>query len=133
MKIDVTGIDLIQFIKEVYKLSVPAGLGYLHFRKGELTNEEAKEILAIWKNDEQFALDIDYLKGRACKITIFRKDRRGEKIFIYSPWYDHTDIQLKKLLKEVWPKDRLFPELKAEEHGISCHCVDCQSKRETKS
>jgi len=43
MKIDVTGIDLIQFIKEVYKLSVPAGLGYLHFRKGELTNEEAKE------------------------------------------------------------------------------------------
>ena len=43
MEIDITGINLIEFVKEVYKLSVPAGLGYLHFRKGELTNEEAKE------------------------------------------------------------------------------------------
>ena len=38
MEIDVTGIDLIQFIKEVYKLSVPAGLGYLHFRDGKMIN-----------------------------------------------------------------------------------------------
>ncbi len=133
MEIDITGIDLIKFIKEVYKLSVPAGLGWLHFTEGELTYEEAKEILDIWKKDKQFALDMDYLKGRACKITVFRKDRRGEKIFIYSPWYDHTDIQLKKLLKAVWPKDKSFPELEPEEHGIACHCIHCQSKRRTKT
>lgn len=130
MEIDITGIDLIKFIKEVYKLSIPAGLGYLHFREGELTNEEAMQILNIWKDDKQFALDMDYIKGRACKMIIFRE---GKKLYIRSPWYDHTDIQLAKLLKTVWPEDKLFPELKAEEHGIACHCVDCQRKRGTKS
>ena len=133
MKIDITGIYLIKFIKEVYKLSVPAGLGYLHFREGELTDEEAKEILNVWKNDKQFALDMDYIKGRACKMTVFRKDREGKEIFIHFPWFDHTDIQLKKLLKAVWPKEKPFPELKAEEHGISCNCMDCQSKRGIKT
>ncbi len=130
---DITEIDLIKFIKEVYRLSVPAGLGRLHFTEGELTDEEAKEILDIWKDDKQFALDMDYIRGRACKMTIFRKDREGKEIFIRSPWYDHTDTQLKKLLKAIWPEDRPFPELKAEEHGIACHCVHCQSKRRTKA
>lgn len=130
MEIDITGINLIEFVKGAYRLSVPAGLGWLHFTEGELTDEEAKEILDIWKKDKQFALDMDYIKGRACKMTVFRK---GKNLYIRSPWYDHTDIQLKKLLKVAWLKDRLFPELKTEEHGISCHCVHCQSKRRTKS
>jgi len=130
MEIDVTGIDLIKFIREVYKLSIPAGLGWIHFTEGELTDEEAKEILDIWKNNKQFALYMDYIKGRACKMTIFKNK---DKLYIRSSWFDHTDIQLKKLLKAVWPEDKPFPELKAEEHGISCNCVHCQSKRETKS
>lgn len=130
MEINITGVNLIEFVKEVYRLSAPAGLGWLHFIKGELTDEEAKKILDIWKNDRQFALEMDYIKGRACKMAVSRKVKN---LYIRSPWYDHTDMQLEKLLKGVWPKDRLFPELKAEEHGISCHCVDCQSKRETKS
>ena len=133
MEINITGIDLIQFIKEVYKLSVPAGLGWLHFTEGELTDEEAKGILDIWKNDKHFALDMDYIRGRACKMTVFRKDREGKEIFIRSPWYDHTDIQLAKLLKAVWLKEKPFPELKSEEHGIACHCIDCQIKRGIKT
>jgi len=128
MEIDITGINLIEFIKEVYRLSVPAGMGWLHFIEGELTDEEAKEILDIWKKDKQFALDMDYIGGRACKMIVFRKDRGGKEIFIHSPWHDHTDIQLAKLLKAAWPKDRPFPGLKAEKHGIGCHCVDCQAK-----
>jgi len=126
MEIEVTEIDLIKFIKEVYKLSIPAGLGWLHFTKGELIDEEAKEILDTWKNDKQFALDMDYIKGRACKMTVFKNK---DKLYIRSPWFDHTDMRLKKLLKSVWPEDKPFPELKAEEHGISCNCVYCQSKR----
>ena len=131
MEININGVNLIEFVKEVYRLSVPAGLGWLHFTEGELTDEEAKEILDIWKNDKQFALDMDYIKGRACKMTVFRKEN---KLYIRSPWHDHTDIQLKKLLKVAWPKDKPFPELEPEEHGIGCYCVDCQSKKkETKS
>ncbi len=128
MEINITGVNLIEFVKEVYRLSVPAGLGWLHFTEGELTDEEAKEILDVWKNDKQFALDMDYIKGRACKMTASRKDRGGKEIFIRSPWHDHTDIQLEKLLKAIWSEDRPFPELKAEEHGIGCNCVHCQSK-----
>jgi len=126
MELDITGIDLIKFIREVYKLSIPAGLGWLHFTEGELTDKEAKEILDIWKKDRQFALDMDYIRGRACKMTIFRK---GKNLYMRSPWYDHTDIRLAMLLKAVWPKDKPFPELKAEEHGIACHCMHCQIKR----
>ena len=29
--IDVTGIDLVEFAKKVYELSVPQGMGILHF------------------------------------------------------------------------------------------------------
>jgi len=130
MEINITGVNLIEFAKEVYGLSVPAGLGWLHFTEGELTDKEAEEILDVWKNNKQFALDMDYIKGRACKMTAFRKEN---KLYIRSPWHDHTDIQLKKLLKAVWPEDKPFPELKAEEHGIGCNCMHCQSKRKTKS
>ncbi|MBA7565285.1 hypothetical protein ES695_13645 [Candidatus Atribacteria bacterium 1244-E10-H5-B2] len=126
MKIDITEIDLIQFVKEVYKLSIPAGLGRLHFKEGGLTDEDAKGILDIWKNDKQFALDMDYVGGRACKMTVFRDRNR---IYIRSPWYDHTDMRLTMLLKAIWPEDKPFPELKAEEHGIACHCMHCQIKR----
>ena len=130
MEIDITGIDLIKFVKEVYRLSVPVGLGRLHFKEGGLTDEEAKGILDIWKNDKQFALDMDYIKGRACKMTIFKKEN---KLHIRSPWYDHTDMRLAMLLRAVWPEDKPFPELKAEEHGIACHCMHCQIKRGIKS
>ncbi len=130
MEIDITGINLIEFVKEVYKLSVPVGLGWLHFTKEELTDEEAKEILDVWKNDRMLCLDMDYIKGRACKMYVFKE---GKKLNIRVPWYDHTDIQLKKLLKAVWPKDKPFPELEPEEHGIACHCIHCQSKRRTKT
>jgi len=134
VEIDITGIDLIKFIKGVYKLSIPAGLGYLHFREGELTNEETMQILNIWKKDPIYILDMDYIRGRACKMTVFKDRIYGKnRLYIRSPWYDHTDIQLRKLLEAIWPKDKPFPELKTEEHGIACHCMHCQIKRVTKA
>ena len=126
MKIDITGVNLIWFIKKVYDLSVPQGLGFLHFEENPLMGEEAKDILDTWKNDKKFALDMDYVKGRACKMTVFKE---GEKLYINVPWYDHTDKQLKNLLESVWPDNKPFPKLSGE-HGIACNCVKCQMKRE---
>lgn len=125
MEIDITGVDPIKFIKEVYNLSVPQGLGFLHFEQGELTDDESRELLKVCEKDKQFYLYMDYIKGRACKMTVFRKE---DKLFIRIPWFDHTDIQLKNLLKAVWPKDKPFPKLKRE-HGVSCNCSNCQNKR----
>lgn len=125
MNIDFKGIDPIKFIKEVYELSVPQGLGFLHFKEGELTEDEAKEILDFSKDNKMHFLDMDYIKGRACKMTVFRE---GKKLFFRIPWYDHTDIQSEKLLKAVWPKGKIFPKLEGK-HGIACNCVECQIKR----
>ena len=125
MDIDITEVNLIKFTKKVYSLSSPQGLGILHFQEGELTDNEAKELLKYWKDDKRIALSLDYVRGRACKMAIFRKENR---LYISVPWYDHTDKQLEKLLKSVWPKNKTFPKLK-EEHGICCNCLECQSKR----
>ena len=125
MNLDVTFVDPIKFIKKVYDLSISQGLGFLHFEEGGLTNLEAQKILDIWEKDKQFYLSMDYIKGRACKMIVFRE---GNKLFIRVPWYDHTDRQLKILLKSVWPKNKQLPKLEGE-HGVSCNCIDCQMKR----
>ena len=125
MKIDITDINLIVFTKEVYNLSSPQGFGFLHFEEGELTDEEAKEILDTWKNDKQFALEMDYIKGRSCKMVVLRdKDR----LFIRTPWYDHTNSQLIKLLRKVLP-ERELAVLKQDPHNPSCNCKICQERR----
>jgi len=128
MNIDVTTIDPIEFIREVYNLSSPQGLGFLHFREDELTDEEAREILDVCKNDLQLFLDMDYIKGRACKMTIFRDE---DRLYIRTPWYDHTNSQLAKLLREVLPEQKLSL-LKEEGHNISCNCKICQERRSLK-
>ncbi len=124
MKIDVTNVNHVEFIKEVYNLSSPQGMGFLHYQSEALTDEEAKEILKVWEYDRQFFLHMDYVRGRACKMTIFRGK---SKLFIQTPWYDHDDSQLKELLKRVL-LNQVLPKLSKEEHGIACNCETCQNK-----
>lgn len=125
MDVDFTGINPVKFIKEVYNLSIPQGLGFLHFEAGGLTTKEAKELLKSWEKDKMIYLGMDYVKGRACKMIVFRKE---DKLFFRVPWYDHTDVQTEKLLKAVWPKGKSLPEISGK-HGISCNCEKCQAER----
>ena len=90
--IDITGIDLIKFVKKVYELSQPLGLGFLHYQEGNLSDEEAKAL--IHKNDPCI-VNMDYVKGRACKMKVFNRE---SKLEIHDSWYDHTDSQLEELL-----------------------------------
>lgn len=92
--IDVTGVDLIKFAQKVYDLSQPQGLGLLHYTKDPLTAEEAKAY--IHEGEGWTALMMDYVKGRACKMTVFRKEG---KLWIRGDWYDHSDWALEELLK----------------------------------
>jgi hypothetical protein len=124
MEIDVTGIDLVKFVKETYKLSGPQGLGFLNYEEGELTDDEVEDILKIWEKDKQFRLSLDYVKGRACKMTIFRKE---DKLYIRTPWYDHTDDQLRELLLRTQAEGMPFPVLEGK-HSISCNCEECRKK-----
>ena len=118
--IDITGVDLVKFAQKTYELSSPQGLGFLHFTPQPLSDERAKEIVERGKGTG-YPLDMDYVDGRACKMTVFEKEGKLE---IHDSWYDHTDEQLISLLSgfgiSVEP---------AKEHGCACNCADCQVKQ----
>lgn len=115
--IDITGIDLVEFAKKVYELSVPQGLGFLHYTPKPLSDEEAKSCL---RKDTNFCLDMDYVNGRACKMTVFKE---GEKLYIRDAWYDHSDSTFQKLLNSFNINATI-----GSAHGCACNCIDCQKK-----
>jgi hypothetical protein len=92
--IDVTDIDLRALVKNAYAYSRPQGLGFLHSQSGPLDEATVDEILAC--GCEQYPVDMDYIKGRAVKLTVFNK---GGKLWITDRWYDHTEHQLKDMLQ----------------------------------
>ena len=95
--IEITGIDLNLFVKKVYDLSKPQGLGFLHYTEQPLIDEEVNSILEH-ANYNDVRLSMDYVKGRACKMTVFKTD---DKLWIHNNWYDHTKEQLSVLLKLI--------------------------------
>ena len=118
--VDITGVDLVEFVNAVYDLSVPQGMGFLHATDAPLTDEEAK--LYILDQESRSAVSMDYVKGRACKIHV-RRD--GEKLVLPDTWYDHTDRIYDQLLGKFG-----FSRKTAEDaHGCACNCMDCQSER----
>ncbi len=92
--IDITGTDLREFVKMVYKLSSPQGLGMLHYTEGPLTDEEVDAILSM--DDHLYRLYMDYVNGRSCKMTVYKVN---DKLFINDSWFDHSDEQLNILLE----------------------------------
>jgi len=116
--IDITGINLVELAKKVYELSVPQGMGFLHYTKEPLTDEEAQALVRI--DDKFHPLAMDYVKGRACKMTVYKKNGRLE---IRDSWYDHTDRAYDELLKTFG-----ITRGTQREHGCACNCIDCQSE-----
>lgn len=101
--IEITGVDLVKFAQKVYDLSVAQGMGFLHYTKDPLTEEEAKQY--IWEDDGFMVLQMDYVKGRSCKMGVWRENSR---LYIRRNWYDHTDYQLKELLKTFNLHDKVL-------------------------
>ena len=96
--IEITGVDLKKFVQEVYKLSRPQGMGYLHYKDGDLPENQVAEILARGDKSKQFAVSMDYVLGRACKMTVHRQ---GDKLFINDGWFDHDPSDLQTLLSRI--------------------------------
>jgi hypothetical protein len=118
MRIEITGVDLKAFAKKVYELSQPRGLGFLHFKPGPLSDDEVRPLLS----DGHTALNMDYVKGRGCKMHVFRD---AGKLFITSPWFDHTDEELHKLLTECG----MTAPPAQKPHVVSCECDNCNQRR----
>jgi hypothetical protein len=100
--IEVTGIDLVKCAQEVYALSSPQGMGFLHYQEGGLSEDDAKAVVDRCAAHISCALDMDYVKGRACKFHIRRQDG---KLFTNKRWYDHTDSDLNELLSRLGIKN----------------------------
>lgn len=125
--IEITGVDMAKFVKKVYELSKPLGMGFLHFTPEPLSDEEAKSL--INDNDPKIKCSLDYVKGRSCKMTVHKEIsgsmfNKKEKLFIRSPWFDHTDSQLKELLEHCG----FNINLETKEHAPACTCQNCEQK-----
>lgn len=95
MSIDITDVDLIKFIKTVYSLSKPQGLGILHYEEGGLSDEDAKKIIERSADSPFMAVGMDYVHGRSCKMTVRKEE---DRLKINDQWYDHSQTQLQELL-----------------------------------
>lgn len=95
--IKITGVDLVKFVQKAYELSQPQGIGFLHAEPGGLSEDDAKAIISREKPGDRIAASMDYVKGRACKMVVFRE---GDDLFIRPQWYDHSVLRLKELLSE---------------------------------
>jgi hypothetical protein len=116
--IDIAGVDLVKFAQKAYELSVPQGMGFLHFTPAPLAEEDAKEIVER-SSHGNVRLSMDYVAGRACKMVVWEKDG---KLQIRDSWYDHTDDQLRKLLEAFDLKLET-----ASEHGCACNSASMQN------
>jgi len=119
--IDITGINLIEFVKKTYELSSPQGLGFLHAKGGGLTDEEAKKFINNNPKYGNCIISMDYVHGRACKMQVFKE---GDRLEIRDSWYDHTEHQFNKLLAHFNIKRE-----EEKEHSPSCNCEDCREKQ----
>lgn len=94
--IDVTDCDLVALVKKAYALSQPQGLGFLHFRDGELSDADAQEIV---NRDPRGGFGMDYVHGRAVKLGVTL--REGRLWLQSTDWSDHSARQLAELLASI--------------------------------
>lgn len=92
--IDVSEAKNEDLVRAAYDLSKPQGMGIIHYRSGGLTDDEVDIILSNQRNN--IVASMDYINGRSCKFTIFKKD---DKRYIRDRWYDHTEEDLAELLR----------------------------------
>jgi hypothetical protein len=98
--LNVTGVDPKELAKAAYRFSRLQGLGFLHAKEGELSDEEAQTLVNHGRGE--IVLSMDYVHGRACKFTVWQ---RNGQLFIRDSWFDHSPYDLQDLLDAVGKKD----------------------------
>lgn len=91
--------DLIKFVQDCYDLSSPQGLGHAHYNPEPLPANEAEQIVKRSPNGASVALSMDYINGRAVKMTVHRNE--AGSLFIRGEWFDHTKAEFYRLLQRT--------------------------------
>lgn len=109
--IEIKATDIPNLIKGVYALSVPVGMGYMHYQEGDLPEPTLGLLMErLEKNLQRITkleadgityglascvMPMDYIHGRCCKFGVFYN---SGKFFIDGNWFDHSEAQLDMLL-----------------------------------
>lgn len=117
--IDVTDVPLRELVKAAYNPSRAQGLGAFHYMPGGLSDEEVDRIIDGGR--ESIPISIDYVKGRSCKFTVFGHEGRR---YIRHYWYDHSDDQLRDLLRAVGIDTAKLDEAKKAHAEYEQACLD---------
>ncbi len=120
--IDITTVDLREFIQDVYAVSTPSGLDAVlaaQGKDGPLTPEEIDNILACTGDDNVLVLNMAVVNGRSCYMKVFWSKDAG--MAIKNNWPDHNYGTLLSLLKKH--------DIHIDQHGdhhVNCLCRACK-------
>lgn len=120
--IEVTGVPLKALVKAAYALSAPQGLGVLHAKQGELSDEDAEAIIGREQAGGYMAAYMDYVHGRSCKFSV-RRDKE-QRLFIDHRWYDHSHGQVRSLLEAVGLSPDLADRARTKREEYENECVN---------
>lgn len=118
--IDVTDVPLGALVRAAYSPSRAQGLGHFAFQAGDLSDEDVSEIIERGKSDPMCAIGMDYVHGRSVKFHVRRINGR---LYINNSWYDHTDSELRSLLKAVGLSSDLIDSARAEKSAYDAECI----------
>lgn len=91
--------DIELIINAVYDNSVPQGLGFLHYKSGELPKEDLQKIADMYRN--KGAVNLDYINGRACKCYITKHEQSIKVTISKDYWYDHTQVAIDNFIERL--------------------------------
>jgi len=84
-------------VAAVYDMSLPVGLGFLHYTPEPLTDAELDHLIDF---EREAVVALDYCKGRQCKFGIYKSKLDGS-LLMSDHWYDHSDADYVTLLESV--------------------------------
>lgn len=94
---EITGANIQDVIALAYELSAPRGMGFLHYTPGPLSPEIIREAILSESWVARGVLRLDYVLGRAVKLTI----KRGADDSLWidgTSWYDHSRLDFDTLV-----------------------------------
>lgn len=99
-RIPISRDNLPKVIAKAYELSKPQGMGYLHFQEGGIPEDVLQKILSRSDAEEggyHKRVSLDYVQGRAVKLSIPYDEETGEFYISGDRWYDHSGSQWDEL------------------------------------
>ncbi len=91
-RIAISRENLPKVIAKAFDLSNPQGMGYLHFKPGGIPEDELNRILARadeTENPYRKNVRLDYVQGRAVKLSIDYEEGSQQWYLEGDSWYDH--------------------------------------------